>query len=216
MFTGIIEEIGTVRRVRKSGGGMKLEVLAPKSVKELRINDSVAINGVCQTVIAKSTTTFTMETVEETLKKTTFTALEGGRRVNIELPLRFHDRIGGHMVLGHVDAVGKVIKIQKKKSSWLVTISFPVEFSKYIIPEGSIAVDGVSLTVATHHADELVVSIIPHTMENTIFSEYKSGSGVNLEFDVIGKYIERLTTKKEHPQKKSNAVTEKELRKMGF
>ncbi len=216
MFTGIIEEIGTVRRVRKSGGGMKLEVLAPKSVKELRINDSVAINGVCQTVIAKSTTTFTMEAVEETLKKTTFTALEGGRRVNIELPLRFHDRIGGHMVLGHVDAVGKVIKIQKKKSSWLVTISFPVEFSKYIIPEGSIAVDGVSLTIATHHANELVVSIIPHTMENTIFSEYKPGSGVNLEFDVIGKYIERLTTKKEHPQKKSNAVTEKELRKMGF
>jgi riboflavin synthase len=216
MFTGIIEEIGIVKKAKKSEGGIKLEISAPKSVKELRINDSVSINGVCQTVVAKSKITFTVESVEETLKKTTFTALEEGKKVNIELPLRVQDRLGGHMVLGHVDAVGRIKKIQKMKSSWLVTLSFPAEFSKYIIPEGSIAIDGVSLTIASHETNELIVSIIPHTMENTIFTEYKSGSKVNLEFDIVGKYIERLTSTGEHSHKKSVIVTESELRKLGF
>lgn len=195
---------------------MKLEVAAPKSVKELKINDSVAINGVCQTVVAKSKGAFSVVAVEETLKKTTFKAFDAPRTVNIELPLRFNDRMGGHLVLGHVDAVGKIKNTEKKKSSWLITVSFPAEFAKYVIPEGSIALDGVSLTIASHSAGELVVSIIPHTMEKTIFAEYKSGSAVNLEFDIIGKYIERLTMLKAPAEKKSGGVKENDLRRLGF
>jgi riboflavin synthase len=216
MFTGIIEEIGTVTKVIKSGGGIKLEVSAPKSAEELNVNDSVAINGVCQTVVSKSMTAITVEAVEETLKKTTFKNFEKGRKTNIELPLRINDRMGGHIVLGHVDAVGKIKNIQKKKNSSIVTIEFPKEYSKYIVPEGSIAVDGVSLTIASDDMHELEVSIIPHTMSNTIFSAYKKGTEVNLEFDVIGKYIERLTSENRPAQKKTSKLKETDLRKLGY
>lgn len=120
------------------------------------------------------------------------------------------------MVLGHVDAVGKIAKITKKKSSWIVTLTYPVEFAKYIIPEGSIAVDGVSLTVASCTRKEIILSIIPHTWINTIFFLYKPGSFVNLEFDVIGKYIEGLLKGKGESSQKRGRVTEDGLRRLGF
>ena len=216
MFTGIIEEIGIIKRVKRSGGGMVLEISAPKSSKELRINDSVSLNGVCQTIVLKAGSTFTVEAVEETLKKTNFNTLDEGKSVNIELPLRLNDRLDGHLVLGHVDAVGKIKKIQKKKNSWIISVTFPGDFSKYVIPEGSVAVDGVSLTIAAYGTNEFTLSIIPHTMKHTILPGYKPGTEVNLEFDVIGKYIERFTSFKE-PQKKSSLfLKESELRKLGY
>lgn len=216
MFTGIIEEVGIVKSIKQKSGGLIIEILAPKSVDELSIGDSVAINGVCQTVISKTKESFFVEAVEETLKKTNFKTFKNLARVNIELPLRLNERIGGHMVLGHVDATGKIEKIQKKKNSWIYSISYPKNFSKYIIPEGSIAVDGVSLTIASFDQNEIIISIIPHTMKNTIFSDYKVGSNINLEFDVIGKYIERLTGTEQKSKAIQGWATEDKLRSMGF
>lgn len=216
MFTGIIEEIGIVKSIKRKSGGLIIEILAPKSTEELNIGDSVAINGVCQTVISKMKESFFVEAVEETLKKTNFKTLKELAHVNIELPLKLNERIGGHMVLGHVDATGRIEKIQKKKNSWIYSISYPKYFSKYIIPEGSIAVDGVSLTIASFIQNEIIISIIPHTMKNTIFSDYKVGSNVNLEFDVIGKYIERLTGTGQKSQALQDWATEDKLRSLGF
>lgn len=189
MFTGLIEEIGTIERATQIGGGVELRVLAPVSSAELKINDSVSINGACQTVVGMSGSAFDVQAVEETLKKTTLGALRSGSKVNIELPLRLDERLGGHMVLGHVDVVGKIVKIDPKDSSWLISIEIPTGYRSLIVGRGSIAIDGVSLTIA-ECADSLIsVSIIPHTMEKTIFAFSKVGDHVNLEFDVLGKYV---------------------------
>ena len=216
MFTGIIEEVGIVKSVKRKSGGLIIEINAPKSTDELNIGDSVAINGVCQTVISKMKGSFFVEAVEETLKKTTFKTLKNSTRVNIELPLRLNERMGGHIVLGHVDATGRIEKIQKNKNSWIFSLSYPKIFSKYIIPEGSIAIDGVSLTIASSDKNEIIISIIPHTMKNTIFSDYKLGSSVNLEFDVIGKYIEKLTSTEQKSKATQSWATENKLRNLGF
>ncbi len=217
MFTGIIEEIGTVTGISPKGGGVTLHIKAPASVTELKINDSVAVNGVCLTVVSTSGDSFDAVAVEETLKKTTLGGLAAGRKVNLELPLRFNDRLGGHLVLGHVDTVGVVTGRMERETSWIFTISVPPEFRKYTVPVGSIAIDGVSLTIAEVTADAVRVSIIPHTMEKTIFPSYESGSRVNLEFDIVGKYIERMVFgKKDEGQGGGPHLTQEELRKSGF
>jgi len=192
MFTGIIEEIGTVSEALVIGGGVRLTVEAPKTAAELRVSDSVAINGVCQTVVEKGTKRFTVLAVEETLLKTTIGSLTVSSRVNLELPLRLGDRLGGHIVSGHVDCVGEIESVTMRDTSWIARISIPNQFERYVIPVGSIAIDGVSLTIASMERSVVTVSIIPHTMENTIFSSYAPKTRVNLEFDMIGKYIESL------------------------
>ena len=192
MFTGIVEEIGTVAAARKSGGGIRLAIEAPRSARELSVNDSVAVSGVCQTVVARRGHTFEMTAVEETLRKTTLGALRKGSRVNIELPMRLNERLGGHLVLGHVDAVGNITGIEERASSRHISVRVPQRFLQYIVPIGSIAVNGVSLTIAEVEGDILRVTIIPHTLEQTTFGSAKAGDLVNLEFDVVGKYCERL------------------------
>ncbi len=192
MFTGIIEEIGKIVGLSKKGGGIRLHVSSPKSIKELEVNDSVAVNGACQTVISKKGDSFEVEAVEETLKKTTFSSLKIGERVNLELPMKLNERLGGHLVLGHIDCVGKIMKIDKRESSWMFSIQFPKQYLRYTTPVGSIAIDGVSLTIAGLRENNIQLSIIPHTMENTIFKFRKVNDIVNIEFDVIGKYIERI------------------------
>ena len=192
MFTGIIGEIGRVAGVIREGGGIRLTVEAPTSAAELRVNDSVSVNGACQTVVAQSARTFTVQAVEETLSKTTLGEFELGTEVNLELPVRLNERLGGHLVLGHVDCVGTVTGVEVKESSRMVRISFPAPFAKYLIPVGSIAVDGISLTVASAGKDEFAVAVIPHTLSKTTLSRARKGMRVNLEFDVIGKYVERL------------------------
>lgn len=197
MFTGIIQEIGTIVGHDAVGGGIHLTVRAPESSQELHVNDSVAVNGVCQTVIMRSQETFTVEAVEETLKKTTLGELRSGSRVNLELPMKLGDRLGGHLVLGHVDGVGVVSTLEKKPSSWLIEVEFPSHFTHYVIPVGSVAIDGISLTVAKLRSNTLTVSIIPHTLEKTTLSQAAAGTRVNIEFDVLGKYVEALLHKKE-------------------
>ncbi|MDI6766686.1 MAG: riboflavin synthase [Bacteroidota bacterium] len=216
MFTGIIEEIGTIASLKKIGDGIRIEVAAPKSLKELKINDSVAINGVCQTVVLKTKDSFVVEAVEETLKKTTLGSLNQKTKVNIELPTRLNARLGGHLVLGHVDTVGEIVKVNKKKNSWLCQIRFPKEFRKYTVPIGSIAIDGVSLTIVELIDNNIIVSIIPHTMANTIFPSYKVGTKVNLEFDIIGKYIERFVSEPTSNYYQKPPLSEKDLRDGGF
>jgi riboflavin synthase len=212
MFTGIIEEIGTVSRVTAVGGGIHISVRAPASARELKVDDSVAINGVCQTVIQKRGTVFTVEAVEETLSKTTLRELGVSSPVNLELAARLSDRLGGHLVQGHVDCVGKVKGIEKKRSSWLITVDFPKEFSVYVIPVGSIAIDGVSLTVAATEGNRLTVSIIPHTLEKTTLASARAGKHVNLEFDLVGKYIQKMLEGREG----GKAITKENLRRWGY
>jgi riboflavin synthase len=215
MFTGIIEEVGEVRRLESMGGGVRLLIAAPNSIRELGINDSVAVNGVCLTVTSTHGDAFETETVEETLKKTTLGGLKPGSKVNLELPMRLNERLGGHLVLGHVDSVGRIIAREDRQNSWMFSISIPSQFTKYIIPVGSISIDGVSLTVAEIDREYIRVSIIPHTMEKTIFKWYKVGDSVNLEFDVVGKYIERLMTG-DQTQVGQKFFTEEQLREMGY
>lgn len=214
MFTGIITEVGVIDNIKKSGGGTVLKIRASQSAKELKINDSTSINGACQTVVRKSNDSIEVVAVEETLKKTTLGSLRKGEKINLELAMRLNDRLGGHLVLGHVDCVGKITKIKKLSSSWLVSVKVPTSFRKYIIPVGSITIDGVSLTVADQQNDSIVVSIIPHTFENTIFKNKSVNDAVNLELDLIGKYVESMIRHKYISD--AHSFKENKLRDLGY
>jgi riboflavin synthase len=214
MFTGIITEIGTVENIKRTGGGAEIVIRAPKSAKLLNVDDSVSINGACQTVISKTTASFKVTAVEETVKKSTLGNLTRQEKVNLELAMQLNGRLGGHLVLGHVDCVGKINKIKILKTSWLFSIKIPASFIKYIIPVGSLAVEGVSLTVTELQKESAVVSIIPHTYENTVFKNRSVNDPVNLEFDILGKYIERLIGNLKFSDIKN--MTEGKLRSLGF
>jgi riboflavin synthase len=192
MFTGLVEETGKIISTKKKGGSIVFTIEGKKTVKSLRIDHSIAIEGVCLTVIKRTAKTFDVQAVEETLKKTTLGNLRIGSSINLERPLLPSDRLGGHFVLGHVDGLGKVISLKTLESSWIFWIQVPKKFSHHLVPVGSIAVNGVSLTMSDVAANSFAVSIIPHTMEVTTFKLLKPGSTVNLEFDVLGKYVERL------------------------
>ncbi len=192
MFTGLIEEIGIIRGIRNIGGGKRFTVEGKKILSDLKIDDSVAINGACQTVVSISGNLFEVEAVEETLKKTTLSKFRSGQKVNLERALMLGSRLGGHLVQGHIDTTGKIKQVRKLSSSYLYYISYPDDFAKYIIKHGSICIDGISLTVADIQQESFVVSIIPHTSANTIIETYSAGVEVNLEFDIIGKYIEKM------------------------
>ena len=193
MFTGLVEELGTIRQIRDIGGGKAIKVEGGIVTGDLKVDDSVAINGVCQTAVEVAGSYFTVEAVEETLKKTTLGSLKNGDVVNLERAAKLGDRMGGHLVQGHVDTPGKLVSIEKQQTGILVWIEYPEEFSKYVIKAGSISIDGISLTVADKKQSMLMVSIIPHTWDVTTMKDKKSGDKVNLEFDLIGKYVENMT-----------------------
>lgn len=215
MFTGIITEIGKVESINRVGNGLRLKVNGPQSSAGLNVNDSVAINGVCQTVVSKSKNFFEVIAVEETLKKTTFADFKIGNEVNLELAMRLNERLGGHIVQGHIDCVGKIKSVTKRTASWMFTVEIPKIFLKNVIPVGSIAIDGVSLTVAELRSNFITVSVIPHTMENTIFKNRKANDRVNLEFDLLGKYVLNYFDQIP-PQKKQSNLSVKKLKSMGF
>ncbi len=192
MFTGLIEEKGIIRFLTRSGRSIIFTVQGDKTVKGLKIDHSIAIDGVCLTVIKRRSRAFDVQAVEETLKKTTLGKLAIGDRVNLERPLLPSERLGGHFVLGHVDGLGKVVSIDVLKSSSVFWIQVPHRFAHYLVPVGSIAVNGVSLTMAEVKAGAFAVSIIPHTLEVTTFGRLHRGDKVNLEFDILGKYVERM------------------------
>jgi len=194
MFTGIIEEIGTITSIEPLGSdraGKRLTVAA-EMAPELRVDQSVSLNGACQTVVAAEGDTFRVVTIEETLRKTTFGELEEGDPVNLERALQPDARLDGHFVQGHVDATGTVVGVEQEETNWLYRVRFDAPYAAYVIPVGSIAIDGISLTVARLEEGELTVAIIPHTYEHTnVQTSWTEGAAVNLEFDMIGKYVVR-------------------------
>jgi riboflavin synthase len=195
MFTGIVEEVGRVCSVRKRDDGIQFDIEAKKVSSGLKVDNSIAVNGTCLTVVRRKKNVLTFDAVKETLSKTSLGGLRLGSRVNLERAVSLNQRLGGHLVQGHVDTTGTILKCSELKASWMFSIRFPKKFRKYLIPVGSVAVDGVSLTVARLHHDHFEVAIIPYTFEQTIFHEYTAGTKVNLEFDLIGKYIESLLHK---------------------
>jgi riboflavin synthase len=189
MFTGLIEEIGTVVRVSPRKGIVEIVIRATKVIDDLKVDDSINIDGVCQTVIKHTKDTFTVQSVQETLRKTTLGSLRPGSTVNLERALLPSSRMGGHFVQGHIDGTGTVTSVRKAAGDWLITITLPASFMKYVIPKGSICIDGVSLTVASVEGNNLTVAIIPHTLDVTTIKNLRKGSKVNIELDMIGKYI---------------------------
>lgn len=196
MFTGLIEEKGILIQKIPTGDGFQFEIQAEKVLEDLNIGSSIAVNGCCLTVVKRTERTFSVDTIEETLNKTNLGVLKQGDKVNLERPLKADARLGGHFVLGHIDTTGKIENIKELSNSHWMTISFPEKFNQYLIYVGSVAIDGVSMTVADLKNNSFSVGIIPHTWKETIFSEKKIGDTVNLEFDVLGKYVERIMNNK--------------------
>ena len=220
MFTGIIEEIGTMQRIAKQGQAMVLTIEASKVTEDVHLGDSIAVNGVCLTVIAFSRTSITVDVMPETFRRTTLKALNPGSAVNLERAMAAGGRFGGHIVQGHVDAVGTVRERLNDENAVVFRIE-PDEpaVMRYIVSKGSITIDGISLTVVDVTDRDFTVSIIPHTLAETVLKHRVPGSMVNLETDIIGKYVERLlqsgySTPPAAPAK--NTLTERFLAEHGF
>jgi riboflavin synthase len=189
MFTGLIEEVGTVRRLERGPAGGKLSVRARTVLGGTKVGDSIAVSGACLTVIALDAGGFVVECMPETLARTTLGLAGAGAAVNLERSLRWGDRLGGHLVLGHVDGVGEVLRVRQEGIAWEVRISLPAELRGAVAAKGSIAIDGISLTVIRVDGEGFEVGIIPHTLKETTLRGVKAGMRVNLEADVLARYV---------------------------
>jgi riboflavin synthase len=195
MFTGIVEELGTVRALDRHDGGARVEVEATTVLADARVGDSIAVNGCCLTVVELGDGWWAADTVSETLDRTALGTLTVGEPVNLERPLRASDRLGGHLVQGHVDAVGHVdARTRVADASTRFTFSAPPEVLRYVVEKGSVAVDGVSLTVTAVDDGAFEVAVIPHTLAVTTLGHKDTGAPVNIEVDLVAKYVERLLT----------------------
>ena len=193
MFTGIIEELGSVRTIDRREGGARLEIAASRVLADARAGDSIAVNGCCLTVVDRGDGWWAADAVIETLERTALGALERDDPVNLERPLRLSDHLGGHLVQGHVDAVGHVAaRTPLADGSTRFTFSAPPDALRYVVEKGSVAVDGISLTVAALGDDSFDVAVIPHTLAVTTLGHKDPGAAVNLEADLVAKYVERL------------------------
>lgn len=192
MFTGIIEEIGTIDSIRKGSQSAVLGIRCKKVLEGTKIGDSIAVNGVCLTVTAMSGHGYTADVMAETLARSSLGQLSKGSRVNLERAMAADGRFGGHMVAGHIDGTGNVKEIRKDETAVWYTIGADEHILKYVVEKGSVAIDGISLTVAGVTGSDLTVSVIPHTQGETNLSDRRIGDSVNLECDIIGKYIEKL------------------------
>ena len=217
MFTGIIEEVGVLEELSTGNGFGLMEIKCNKVLEDTKIGDSIATNGVCLTVKEKSSSSFKAEVMGETLAKSNLGSLKVGDKLNLERALKLSDRLGGHIVSGHIDGVGKIVSIKEERDGTWFTISAPEEVLKYVIYKGSIGIDGISLTVAYVNDEVFKVSVIPHTLENTILENKKVNSNVNLECDLVGKYIEKLFAPKDEKEEvEKNHITMEFLRNNGF
>lgn len=197
MFTGIIEEIGTVKFIKKASVSAELGISCKYILDDVHLGDSIAVNGVCLTVTAFDSSGFTADVMHETLNRSSLGSLGAGSPVNLERAMAADGRFGGHIVSGHIDGTGKIAKLTKDENAVWFRINCGDHLLRYIMEKGSIAIDGISLTVAKVHDDGFEVSIIPHTLSETILGTKKPGDTVNLENDCIGKYVERLMGFKE-------------------
>jgi riboflavin synthase len=212
MFTGIIEEIGKLALIENIPGGRKIKIYASKIMDDVKIDDSICVNGVCLTVTKFEKDHFFVDAVGATLNKTTISNLKMGTELNLERAVKLSDRLGGHLVQGHANGTGRVTRLTKLGENYFLEITIPDELEKYVIQEGSIAVDGISLTVALLNGNKAGLSIIPHTWNSTNLKFRKTGDDVNIEVDVIAKYAEKLL----NGRKDNGKITEKWLKDIGY
>lgn len=192
MFTGIIEEIGSIQKIKHGSRSVVLEVRAKKVLEDMKVGDSVATNGVCLTVVSFNNQSFCADVMPETMQRSNLGDLHVGDSVNLERALCLNGRLGGHIVTGHVDGLGKIAAREKDANAIRLTVSAPANLLRYIVEKGSITIDGISLTVVAVTDSGFTVSIIPHTQGETTLAKKKIGDSVNLENDVIAKYVEKL------------------------
>jgi riboflavin synthase len=215
VFTGIIEHLGTIESLEINDDGGRITVHAPTLAQNLSVSNSIAVNGCCLTIVAKDNEGFSADLSGETLRKTSFGQLATGINVNLEQPLTAGKEFGGHFVLGHVDTVGRVARLESEGENWWYGIEVPKEFARYIVPQGSITIDGISLTVARWDGRIAEIAVIPYTYEHTNIRDRKIGDPVNLEGDVLGKYVERHLEAR-GSAKASSPLTLSELISQGF
>jgi len=214
MFTGLVEEVGTITSLVERGGNHRITIQAPITAKELQQGNSVAVSGVCLTALDIKPETFCADLAAETWARTSFSRITEGARVNLELPLKADGRMGGHMVQGHVDGTGRLVTLEPIASAddfWL-HIDIPEDLEKYVVFKGSIAIEGISLTVARLEGLRLTIAIIPHTIKMTNVGSLQSGDPVNIETDIVAKYLEKWTRRDEQ----TGALTVERLVAQGF
>ena len=208
MFTGIVEEIGTIRSIRRGAHSSALTIGADVVLGDLKVGDSVAVNGVCLTATALLDGAFTADVMHETLDRSSLGALTPGSHVNLERAMAADGRFGGHIVSGHIDGTGTILSLRRDDNAVWYTVSASPSLLRYIVEKGSITIDGISLTVARVETDRFSISAIPHTVAVTILSEKRPGDTVNLETDIIGKYVEKLLRPQEASQPQSKLTWE--------
>ncbi|MBN1254521.1 MAG: riboflavin synthase [Deltaproteobacteria bacterium] len=213
MFTGIVEGIGKVTQTQRRGDLLVLSISTPAALTDMMVGDSICVNGACLTVSALAPTEFQADVSPETLVRTTVGSLRPGDEVNLERALRMSDRLGGHLVTGHVDATGPVVEVCRGAGSLDMTITVPRGLASYLVEKGSVAVDGVSLTVSGLRGDTFTVTIIPYTAESTTLGKKRAGDHVNIEVDIIGKYVKRFLEK---GVDSSGGIDERFLAEHGF
>lgn len=212
MFTGLIEEIGTLAAMQSVPDGKILTIQCNQILSDLKVDDSIAVNGVCLTATKVNQNSFEAAAVEETLKRSALNHIKVNSCVNLERAMTLQDRLGGHLVAGHVDCVGYIHTIQKRGISYWFEIKIPDEITRYIIEKGSIAINGISLTVASIQGKIFSVAVIPHTYKMTVLHKLNLNDSVNIEVDMIGKYVEKLM----RYQNKSSKLTIDKLKEMGY
>ena len=216
MFTGIIEEIGTVRRIEHGAKGARLTIQANTVLEDTRIGDSIATNGVCLTVVSMTGDSFSADVMAESLRRSSLGTLQGGSPVNLERAMAANGRFGGHIVSGHIDGTGTITETQRDDNAVWYTVSAAPTLLRHIVEKGSIAIDGISLTVATVAADRFSVSVIPHTAAVTVLGRKGPGDIVNLETDLIGKYVEKLLRPTADSAPRNSSISLEFLTENGF
>jgi riboflavin synthase len=214
MFTGIIEEVGRVTSIANENGNRRLTVSSQQLVKELKPGDSIAVSGVCLTAVDITSNSFTADLAEETWKRTSFSRIKEGAAMNLELPMQANGRFGGHIVQGHVDGTGKFLALKRLPDGggYALHIEIPADLARYVIFKGSLCIEGISLTVATIEGTEVTVAIIPHTVKMTNLGSLKPGDPVNLEVDMIAKYVEKMMRR----DSASSSISVERLIREGF
>lgn len=216
MFTGIIEELGTVNSAVKYGKTIKLTIKASKILKDIHLGDSISVNGVCLTVTEINSDEFSTDVMPETFKSTSLSSVKEQTKVNLERALAVNGRFGGHFVTGHVDGIGQILKKAVKENAIYFDISVPISFSHLLLMKGSIAIDGISLTIFGVTDDSVTVSIIPHTAKETVLDMKHVGDTVNIEFDMLAKYLFSFMKRKQKETSRKQILSESFLQEHGF
>lgn len=220
MFTGIVEEVGIIDEIKRGEHSAILTIRAKKILEDIKVGDSIAVNGICLTVTSFSSSYFKADVMHETLNRSSLLNIKNKSKVNLERAMLMNGRFGGHIVSGHIDGVGKIDEITADDTAILYKIKTDSSIMKYIIEKGSVAVDGISLTVAKIFSDSFLISAIPHTVKETVLSEKVKGDFVNIENDMIGKYVEKMMEFKNNESYKTNSlksnITKEFLSKYGY